>query len=142
MCNVLIQGAVIDGTGVRDILNEWLTSAYCAFARSDISLDTMLRTELCEQGTLRCCARTDKLCVGEIRRGSIGMPRQTRQAVNHRDTVGIWRNRLLRLGARLSIRLHHLVLRLLYFCYSVLLSSRSYNKEHLMIRCPWWRLLL
>ena len=27
------------------------------------------------QGTLRCCGRTDKLCVGEILRGGTRMPR-------------------------------------------------------------------
>ena len=49
----------------------------------------MLRTEPCEQGTLQCCGRTDKLCVGEVLRGGIRMPRQTRRAANHRDTLGI-----------------------------------------------------
>ena len=45
-------------------------------------------TVLCEQGTLRCCGRTDKLCVGEILRGDIRVLRQTRRAVNQREDVG------------------------------------------------------
>ena len=44
---------------------------------------------LCEQGTLRCYGRTDKLCVGEVLRGDIRVLRQTRRAVNQRDAVGI-----------------------------------------------------
>ena len=44
---------------------------------------------LCEQGTLRCYGRTEKLCVGEVLSCGIRMPRQTRRAVNQRDTVGI-----------------------------------------------------
>ena len=35
--NILILGTVIDGTGVGGILNEWLTAAYWAFVRTDIS---------------------------------------------------------------------------------------------------------
>ena len=49
----------------------------------------MLRTVYWEQSTLRCCGRTDKLCVGEVLRGGIRTPRQTRRATNQRDTVGI-----------------------------------------------------
>ena len=62
-------------TRLRDILNEWLTAAFCAFVRSDISVATMLRSVYCEQGTLRCCGRTYKLCVGEVLRGGIRMAR-------------------------------------------------------------------
>ena len=50
-------------------------------------LNTMLRIEVREQGTLRCHGRKDKPCVGEI----------------------LWvilEDQLLRFGIKLSIRLH------------------------------------
>ena len=34
------------------------------YALTGQGLNTMLRIEVCEQGTLRCHGRTDKLCVG------------------------------------------------------------------------------
>ena len=43
-----------------DTLNEWLGSPVW----SAQGLKTMLRIEDCEQGTLQCNGRTDKLCVG------------------------------------------------------------------------------
>ena len=61
-------------------LNEWLVATYRAFVRADSSridsilgLDTMLRNEDCEQGSLRCNGRTYKLCV---RRDTVGGTRE------------------------------------------------------------------
>ena len=59
-----------------DFLNEWLAEAYCAFVRSDISRVEHHVVELSSvQGTLQCCGRTEKLCVGGILRGGTRMPR-------------------------------------------------------------------
>ena len=41
---------------------------------SILGLDTMLRIEDCEQGTLRCNGRTDKMCVGRDTVGDTGGP--------------------------------------------------------------------
>ena len=39
------------------------------------AVDQLLRTELREQGTLLCCGRTDKLCVGGMLGVGTKMPR-------------------------------------------------------------------
>ena len=50
------------------------------------ALNTILRTELCELGTLRCCGRTDKLCIGGILGGGLECyGRQT--SCNRRNNV-------------------------------------------------------
>ena len=49
-------------------LDEWLTAAFCALVRSDISVDTMIRTELklCFASRVRCDAAVEQTgCASE-----------------------------------------------------------------------------
>ena len=52
--------------------NSWFEEVTCCDC---IPVALVLRTVYCEQGTLRCCGRTYKLCVGEVLRGGIRIPR-------------------------------------------------------------------
>ena len=70
----------------------------------------MLRTEDCTQGTPRCRGRTDKLCVEEMLGGEVLLIEchgTTDELCLGEILWGIVEGRLLRLGIRLSTRLHY-----------------------------------
>ena len=45
-------------------MNDWWQPTGPLYGLTAQGLNTMLRIEVCEQSTLRCHTRTDKLCVG------------------------------------------------------------------------------
>ena len=45
-------------------MNDWWQPTGPLYDLTAQGLNTMLRIEVCAQGTLRCHGRTDKLCIG------------------------------------------------------------------------------